>query len=577
MAPRPRLTLSNKISALSAADIAIQYGARGSLDELEFDQVMNLSLAPDRFGVVNPPQFKFSSVLPVKQIGQAVSLVNVINDTPPQNDESTKDTPIVSVPTADLITHTSFKSGSKFVIRVIPRQGPGFNRYETIAEIKNKALYFDKASLQSTAEIRDEKYSMFEGFDDYIIFLFGKRPKIWTFNFMVLNCSKPDIPTELNQPGREADRERFIEENNMDFTDDLIRRWNQDYRGTAAIQKGYIVYMSYEDILLEATLLSMVVSRNNMAGVANVTITFAVHEESFIGDSIPFDGDAEAASSLGGNTGTEATPVPASSIKTAPGDLTSVKDEKKKSDDDVLSAQDSASLAARELASVRSAMTESAARIELLEDAVAAINPESTDVGAQVEAARLEDLIQQERGNFSALEDAERAAQERLSESISELTESQVVQTVNEYVMAMTSSGDTSKPEVTARFVEVFDFPFDDPTAGQSSGGTAITVEISEDYRPGEDVFVLPGDISGVKRAHFDSLDFIKGNDNDQKRKKFESASIERYIDPRNYQLYDANGDPFGVYFAKSKDVTGVANRSYTRLVNGYLEDNVRR
>lgn len=575
---QPKIARSNRISISSAtADIAIEYGARASLDELEFDAVKNLSLGADRFDEAGALRLPPSSVMPIRQLGQPVSVVNVIRTTPPQADETVAESPIVSIPTADLISHTSFKDGSKFVIRVIPRQGGKVSATDIVNQSRSDAsLYFDRASLQSTAEIRDEKYAMFEGFDDYVIFLFGKRPKIWTFNFMVLNCKKLDIPLELEAEGRENDRREFIDQNNMDFTDELIRKWNKYYRGTAAIQGGYVVYMSYEDILIEATLLSMVVSRNNMAGVANVTITFAVHDESFIGDSLSFENDRTLSDALQADNvrSAEESQVTASSVEPPKSDLPAITQEKSMADEALRSAQDKASAVATELETIQRAMVESSASINALEQELGGIDQSSVE--NEIKARYLAEKIKQERGRLLQLEDAESAAKDESSKAVSALSDAQKNHFLNEIKFSSTSMGDTSRQQKTVRYMEVGNVLFDDPVFGESTGPVSIEIEVHKSYKPNEEVLIVPSDISGARNAPFDALDLIRGDTQDQRRKRFEDESRNRVIDINNYRLYDPEGGLIGAYFSKKPSEGGeVVHKSYVKIVHGHLEDNV--
>lgn len=202
--------------------------------------------------------------------------------------------PLVSIPTADLISHTSFKSGSKFVIRVVPQQDNKARDKNAGNQAANdQALYFDRASLQTTSEVHEERYQLFEAFDSETLFLFGERPKIWSFQFLVVNAERPRVPAALNQPGAEEAREQFLRRWNMDYCDELIRRYDKYYRGSAALKLKARTYLSYEDVLIEATLVGLVASRNNtVPGAANIGITFVVHQRQFMGEDLTFGADA---------------------------------------------------------------------------------------------------------------------------------------------------------------------------------------------------------------------------------------------------------------------------------------------
>ncbi len=214
--------------------------------------------------------------------------------------ESNKLRPLVAIPTADLISHTSFKSGSKFVLRIVPTQDNKTKDKNALNQINNdQALYFDKASLQTTSEVHEERYQLFEAFDSETLFLFGERPKIWSFQFIVTNANKPRVPVALTVAGAEQALEEFMRRWNMDFTDELLRRYDKYYRGSAALKLRARTYMSYEDVLIEATLVGMVASRNSsVPGAANVGLTFVVHQRQFMGESLTFGADATLKSLL---------------------------------------------------------------------------------------------------------------------------------------------------------------------------------------------------------------------------------------------------------------------------------------
>jgi hypothetical protein len=215
-------------------------------------------------------------------------------------DEANKAKPLVSIPTADLISHTSFKSGSKFVMRIVPKadnRSKDKNLHD--ASANDRKMFFDRASLQATSEVHEERIQIFEGFDAETIFLFGSKPKIWNFQFVVLNGAQPSIPTALQLPGNEQALEQFMLRWNMDFCDDLIRRYELYYRGSKAAEMRSTVFMSYENVLIEATLIALVVARNNtVPGAANVGITFVVHQRTFVGASLSFRDDATMAELL---------------------------------------------------------------------------------------------------------------------------------------------------------------------------------------------------------------------------------------------------------------------------------------
>lgn len=245
------------------------------------------------------------SVMPGRQLlndpGSVNALVFLRAAAETALEERNRPKPLVAIPTADLITHTSFKVGSKFVIRLVPAQD-NKSRDKSVQDqvLKDQQMYFDRASLQSTSEIHEERFQIFEAFDGETLFLFGEKPKIWNFQFIVVNGNKPIVPTALNAPGAEQAREEFLRRWNMDFCDELARRYQKYYRGSAALKLRARLYMSYEDVLIEATLIGMTVSRNNtLASAANLGLTFVVHPPiQYLGESLTFGSDATLAQLL---------------------------------------------------------------------------------------------------------------------------------------------------------------------------------------------------------------------------------------------------------------------------------------
>lgn len=236
----------------------------------------------------------------------AVNTIEVLEQSARSAFEEQAVKPLPAVPTADFVTHSSFKEGSKFIIKIVPTQDNVSKDLNLRRQIQNdQKLYFDRASLQASSEVHEERFQIFESFDDETVFLFGDRPKIWTFQLAVLNGARTNVPLSLQQPGQEEALERFMFKNNMDFADELTRRYEKYYKGSAALKLKARLYMSYEDVILEATLLSMVVTKNNMTAVANVSITFVVHERSFMGNDLTFGIDATLSALLRSNDQSE--------------------------------------------------------------------------------------------------------------------------------------------------------------------------------------------------------------------------------------------------------------------------------
>jgi hypothetical protein len=193
-------------------------------------------------------------------------------------------------PTADFITHTTYKSDSKLVIRIVKSPASGANKsndseHEQTAADQN--LYFDKFSLQSVAEGDDERYQLHETFESATLFMFGRRPRIWTYQGIVLNGKRPPIPAFLNGEANKSARESYLLRYNMDFANELLRRYEKYYRGTATVDMNARAYVLYDDTVVEGTMLNMIAVRNTtIPGAVNVTFSIVVHQRGWIGSSL---------------------------------------------------------------------------------------------------------------------------------------------------------------------------------------------------------------------------------------------------------------------------------------------------
>jgi hypothetical protein len=275
--------------AQTSSDVVIGASVDGLLDSLEHPE---LTITPSNNSAPS------SSVMPAS-VGlnepSAISAAVFLRQTAQTALEiANQPKPIEAVSTADLIRHTSFKKNSKCIIRIVPSGTLGKVRDASGVErsAKDAALFFDRFSLQSTVEEDNERFQLFEGLEGETLFLFNRRPRIWTFPGVVLNGTRPTVPPAFDQPGNEILKQRFIERLNMDFADELIRKYEQFYRGTQAIKLRMRCYISYENVIIECTLVGMTASRNaQIPGAVNVSLTVVVHDRSWMGDGITLTED----------------------------------------------------------------------------------------------------------------------------------------------------------------------------------------------------------------------------------------------------------------------------------------------
>lgn len=161
------------------------------------------------------------------------------------------------IPTADLVTSGAFKVGSKMIIKVEP------SRKNSVRSEYVPNLTFDRFSLQAIAEVDEERYQLHETFASEVLFVFGRRPRIWAFQGIVLN-------------GRDGD--------GMNFATQLLQDYEDFYRGTKSVELRASTFILYEDVIVQGTLLSLTASRNSQVpGAVNVTLTMVVAERAFIG------------------------------------------------------------------------------------------------------------------------------------------------------------------------------------------------------------------------------------------------------------------------------------------------------
>jgi hypothetical protein len=183
------------------------------------------------------------------------------------------------IPTADYVTRGSFKVGSKLLIKIDPTSKDSkLNDYLP-------QLTFNQFSLQGVAEPDEERYQLHETFESEILFLFGRRPRIWTLQGIVLNGRRAPEFRDPRDTGVEDDEEKAQRlAKNMDFANTLLQDWEDFYRGSKAVESKSRTYITYEDSLIEGTLLGLTIVRNaQIPSAVNATLTFVVHQRAFLG------------------------------------------------------------------------------------------------------------------------------------------------------------------------------------------------------------------------------------------------------------------------------------------------------
>jgi hypothetical protein len=276
------------------------------------------------------------------------------------------------VPTADLVRRGGFKTGAKLLIKIVPSAST------TPMADTTQGLVLDNFSLQGVAEPDEERYQLHETFESEVLFLFGRRPRVWTLQGIVLNGKNaPDQLVEGPETEEEADeRDKF----NMDFANSLLRKWDSHFRGSKAIENRYQTYISYEDSVIEGTLLGLTLVRNaQIPSAANATLTFVVHSRSFLG----YDPEEASAPELAQLVEEALLTFP----KTPPSDLSEAKpnkDEIKRREDEAAAKAGSARTEAETLNSERNELID---HIGEKEQELAGIEEARNDANAAVAAA----------------------------------------------------------------------------------------------------------------------------------------------------------------------------------------------
>jgi len=192
------------------------------------------------------------------------------------NSEKQEQRLLPNIPTADYIRRSSYKVGQKLLIRVVP------TRTKTKHGLQIPELTFKAFSLQGIAETDSERYQLHETFEGEVLYLFGRRPRIWTMQGIVVNGRRAlDPPEDVEETPQEKGN-RLAKD--MDYANRLLQSWEDYYRGSKSVELQARTFVSYEDSVQESTLLELTVVRNaQIPAAANVTITFVVHQRAFSG------------------------------------------------------------------------------------------------------------------------------------------------------------------------------------------------------------------------------------------------------------------------------------------------------
>ncbi len=391
---RRNLSQATSSDAISSGSSGLLQGLEHPENVLSSASRLASSVFPDAVDL-NAPAAVSAAIFLEEQARSALEIAN-------------QPRPIEAISTADYVRHTTFKTNSKCVIRIVPSGSMGKVRDASGVErsVKDASLFFDKFSLQSTVEDDTERYQFFEGMEGETLFLFNRKPRVWTFPGVVLNGTRPTIPPSLQAPGQESVKKRYIERLNMDFADELMRKYEQFYRGTQALKLRMHAYISYENVIIECTLLSMTAMRNQaIPGAVGISLTVAVHDRSWMGDGLTLTEDetltaliatAEQRQFLGNA-------VPPESVVAAPVSIDQLSARSRENSTEVLEAQEKVASLEGQVDAANEAANAAQARFNTAE--------ENFNLRAQKEA-EIEEDIAAGGGNFTEA-DLEQVRQEQ--------------------------------------------------------------------------------------------------------------------------------------------------------------------
>jgi hypothetical protein len=314
------------------------------------------------------------------------------------------------IPTADLVSSGSYKINSKLLIKIVPSpKATALGKYVP-------QLTFDAFSLQSVAESDAERYQLHETFENFVLFLFGRRPRVWTMQGIVVNGRRaPDSPGP-ETPAAEQDRLAL----DMDWANTLLKDWEDFYRGSKSVEMGAQTYLAYEDSVVQATLLELTMVRNSqLPSAVNSTLTFVVHDRAFIGQQYREGFTAPNLAQLIEETNSNkffGDKIAPSQILPAPITADEIARQRALAEEEQLAAQEATAAAAREREALEKAASEDegvvAAAEAQIEQGRQAVAQAEADEAAALDSAAEHDAQQAKREALAEIAAAEEAVRE---------------------------------------------------------------------------------------------------------------------------------------------------------------------
>lgn len=276
---------SVRSSIIASADVVVGVSVRSLLEVL---------IDPVNINAPAPSDNIVRSLSPVELNSPAAqtSITNLLEQALPAS-AAEEPRALQAIPTADYVLRSGFKTDSKLVIKIVPMTKGGASQ-DAVANKLDKItpeLTFNQFSLQAIAEVDDERYQLHELFEGSLLYLFGRRPRVWTMQGIVANGKRVTFIPQIRDRVTGVMRDRTPSEKldyrrryDMDFANELMRRWDAYYRGSRAVELRARTFMAYDDVIIEATLLGLTCSRNAQVPTAvNASLTFVVHERAFFG------------------------------------------------------------------------------------------------------------------------------------------------------------------------------------------------------------------------------------------------------------------------------------------------------
>ncbi len=123
------------------------------------------------------------------------------------------------------------KENKEAVIRLVARSkqfhSDASKKEKSVSPMVNVIPPYTKFFLESVSENKSEKTQIVETFGSFIAFFFGKHPEVYQFSGRLLNAK------------------------NHDWKNDFQEIYDNFIRGTKAVENNAIVYLQYDDVLVE--------------------------------------------------------------------------------------------------------------------------------------------------------------------------------------------------------------------------------------------------------------------------------------------------------------------------------------